>query len=154
MSGTTFATVMEGMSEVTENGTASDVFKNYSIHVGGKTGSAQVSKGSSNSIFAAFAPFEDPEIAVVVVVEHGGSGNRIAPIARKIFDVYFNLDKELSQKNQENSFGVKIGQSFKQQLVSIWQHFVITRHKKPVSAGTSTLAYSVERLSRSIAISG
>jgi penicillin-binding protein 2 len=103
MSGTTFATVMEGMSEVTENGTASDVFKNYSIHVGGKTGSAQVSKGSSNSIFAAFAPFEDPEIAVVVVVEHGGSGNRIAPIARKIFDVYFNLDKELSQKNQENS---------------------------------------------------
>lgn len=87
----TYQTVMEGMSEVTENGTAASSFKNYSIHVGGKTGSAQVSSGTANSVFAAFAPFDDPEIAVVVIVEHGGSGNRIAPIARSIFDAYFEL---------------------------------------------------------------
>ena len=89
MSEQTYQTVMEGMSEVTENGTAAGAFKNYRIHVGGKTGSAQVSSGTANSVFAAFAPFDEPEIAVVVVVEHGGSGNRIAPIARSIFDAYF-----------------------------------------------------------------
>ena len=92
MSELTYKTVMEGMSEVTENGTAASAFKNYGIHVGGKTGSAQVSSGTANSVFAAFAPFDDPQIAVVVVVEHGGSGNRIAPIARSIFDVYFELN--------------------------------------------------------------
>ncbi|HHX71367.1 MAG TPA: hypothetical protein GX701_00380 [Clostridiales bacterium] len=89
MSEKTHATVMEGMLEVTENGTASKVFKDYPIHVGGKTGSVQVSKGTANSVFAAFAPYDNPEIAVVVVVEHGGSGNAVAPVARDIFDVYF-----------------------------------------------------------------
>ncbi len=97
MSEQTYQTVMEGMSEVTENGTAAGAFKNYRIHVGGKTGSAQVSSGTANSVFAAFAPFDEPEIAVVVVVEHGGSGNRIAPIARSIFDAYFTL-KETYQR--------------------------------------------------------
>lgn len=97
MSEQTYQTVMEGMSEVTENGTAAGAFKNYRIHVGGKTGSAQVSSGTANSVFAAFAPFDEPEIAVVVVVEHGGSGNRIAPIARSIFDAYFAL-KETYQR--------------------------------------------------------
>jgi penicillin-binding protein 2 len=100
---TTYNTVMEGMSEVTENGTASSVFSNYSVHVGGKTGSAQVSSGTSNSVFAAFAPFDDPEIAVVVIVEHGGSGNRIAPIARKTFETYFALNESLSSEDTENS---------------------------------------------------
>ncbi len=103
MSDLTYSTVMEGMSEVAENGTASSVFSNYSIHVGGKTGSAQVSKGTANSVFAAFAPFDDPEIAVVVIVEHGGSGNKIAPIARKIFDIYFASDNSLSTENSENT---------------------------------------------------
>ena len=97
MSEQTYQTVMEGMSEVTENGTAAGAFKNYRMHVGGKTGSAQVSSGTANSVFAAFAPFDEPEIAVVVVVEHGGSGNRIAPIARSIFDAYFAL-KETYQR--------------------------------------------------------
>lgn len=93
MSQLTFDTVMEGMSEVTENGTAAGAFKNYHIHVGGKTGSAQVSSGTANGVFAAFAPFEDPQIAVVVIVEHSGSGNRCAPIARSIFDTYFALQE-------------------------------------------------------------
>jgi len=97
MSDLTYRTVMEGMSEVTENGTAAGAFKNYDIHVGGKTGSAQVASGTANSVFAAFAPFEDPQIAVVVIVEHGGSGNRIAPIARNIFDAYFALNDTIGQ---------------------------------------------------------
>jgi len=102
MSDLTLSTVMEGMSQVTENGTASSVFSNYSVHVGGKTGSAQVSDGTANSVFAAFAPFDNPEIAVVVIVEHGGSGNRIAPIARSIFESYFALQNSLTYENPEN----------------------------------------------------
>ncbi len=94
MSPLTYATVMEGMSEVTENGTAAGVFANYDVHVGGKTGSAQVSSGTANGVFCAFAPFEAPEIAVVVIVEHAGSGNKIAPIALKIFQAYFAMTQD------------------------------------------------------------
>jgi penicillin-binding protein 2 len=90
MSDLTYKTVMEGMLEVTENGTASAVFKNYEVHVGGKTGSVQVSDGTANSVFCAFAPYDNPEIAVVVIVEHGGSGNSIAPVA-------LNISKRISQ---------------------------------------------------------
>ncbi len=102
MSETTYKTVMEGMWEVTENGTAAQAFRNYPIHVGGKTGSAQVSKGTANGVFCAFAPFEKPEIAVVVVVEHGGSGNKIAPVARSVFDAYFSTERALELERLEN----------------------------------------------------
>ncbi len=94
MSETTHSTVMKGMSEVTENGTAAAVFSDYEVHIGGKTGSVQVPDGSSNSVFVAFGPYDAPEIAVAVIVEHGGSGNGIAPIALEIFKTYFSLQQE------------------------------------------------------------
>ncbi len=103
MSRDTYQTVLEGMLEVTENGTASAVFKNYPIHVGGKTGSVEVSDGTANSVFCAFAPYDDPEIAVVIVVEHGGSGNAIAPVARDTFDAYFASDSSLAETEEENT---------------------------------------------------
>jgi penicillin-binding protein 2 len=99
MSEQTYKTVMEGMLEVTENGTASAVFKNYEIHVGGKTGSVQVPDGTANSVFCAFAPYDNPEIAVVVIVEHGGSGNSIAPVALNIFKAYFANSVEVSGRD-------------------------------------------------------
>lgn len=103
MSRSTYQTVMEGMLEVTENGTASGVFKDYPIHVGGKTGSVEVSDGTANSVFCAFAPYDDPEIAVVIIVEHGGSGNSIAPVARDIFDAYFAADETFGELPGENT---------------------------------------------------
>jgi len=43
--------------------------------------------------FAAYAAYEAPEIAVVVLVEHGGYGGAVAaPIAKKVFEKYFNLE--------------------------------------------------------------
>jgi penicillin-binding protein 2 len=81
--------IMKGMRSVTEDGTASNVFGNYPIAVGGKTGTAQVPNGSANGIFVAFAPYDNPKIAVAIVIEHGAHGNMVAPIARDIFDVYF-----------------------------------------------------------------
>ena len=56
---------------------------------GGKTGSAEVSSGSPNAVFVAFAPYDDPQIAVAVVIEHGWHGGEAANVAKAIFDAYF-----------------------------------------------------------------
>ena len=82
--------VLAGMRAVSEVGTASSVFGNYPIAVAGKTGTASVSSGTANGVFVCFAPYEDPEIAIAVVVEHAGSGNGIAPVARAMLDTYFS----------------------------------------------------------------
>lgn len=83
-----YKAVMSGMRSVTEDGTASSTFRDFEINVGGKTGTAEV-RGSNNALFVAFAPYEEPEIAISVVVEHGAHGNYIAPVAREIFEEYF-----------------------------------------------------------------
>ncbi len=84
--------VTQGMFLTAAEGTAANVFANYPIGIGCKTGTASVSSGTANGIFVAYAPFDDPEIAVCVVVEHGAHGNSIAPIAKKIFDEYFSIN--------------------------------------------------------------
>ena len=85
--------VKMGMKKVTEEGTAKSVFEGFEISVGGKTGTAEVPNGSSNGIFIAFAPFEKPEIAIAIVLEHGGHGSAAAPIARAVFETYFENQK-------------------------------------------------------------
>lgn len=84
--------IMEGMRSVTEDGTASSVFEGFDVSVGGKTGTAEVPNGSNNGVFVAFAPYENPQIAISVVVEHGSHGNSIAPVAREIIAKYFTGD--------------------------------------------------------------
>lgn len=86
--GENFETVKQGMLAVTEDGTASATFGNYAIKVGGKTGSA-TANGKTNAVFIAFAPFNDPEISISIIIENGGHGSSIAPLAKKIFDQYF-----------------------------------------------------------------
>jgi len=81
--------VMKGMLSVTLDGTGAAVFADYPIKVGGKTGSAEVSSGSPNAVFVAFAPYDDPQIAVAVVIEHGWHGGEAANVAKAIFDAYF-----------------------------------------------------------------
>lgn len=81
--------ILKGMQLVASEGTASGAFADFPIKTAGKTGSAQVSKGSSNGIYIGFAPFDNPQIAVAVVVEHGGSGGSVSYIAKDIFDFYF-----------------------------------------------------------------
>ena len=85
--------VTQGMYLTAAEGTAANVFANYPVNIGCKTGTASVAKGTANGIFVAYAPFEDPEIAVCVVVEHGAHGNSIAPIAKAIFDEYFSVNQ-------------------------------------------------------------
>lgn len=82
--------IMQGMLECATTGTAAGVFGySYEITAGAKTGTASVPKGTANGVFVAFAPYEDPQIAVCVVVEHGAHGNYVGSVARDIFDAYF-----------------------------------------------------------------
>ena len=96
-------TVLEGMHAVTESGgTAYSTFKNFDIEVGGKTGSAQTGDDSAaHAWFVCFAPFDDPEIAIAVLVEHGGSGGYTAPVAKAIMEEYFGMNSENVDEDTE-----------------------------------------------------
>lgn len=94
--------VLEGMKSVTEEGgTASSVFRNFDIEVGGKTGSAEAGK-NVNAWFAGFAPYNDPEIAVVVMVENGGHGFYTAEVAKEIIAQYFGMNINSSEIQENN----------------------------------------------------
>ncbi|MBE7047798.1 MAG: penicillin-binding protein A [Ruminococcaceae bacterium] len=90
--------VLNGMQLATSEGTASAAFADFPFKTGGKTGSAQVSRGSSNGIYIGYAPYDNPQIAVAIVVEHGGSGGNAAYIARDIFQQYFFGNNETEYK--------------------------------------------------------
>ena len=65
------------------------------MDVAGKTGTSQNPQGTDHALFIAFAPFENPEIAVAVVVEHGEHGSTAAaPIAMKLIRQRLGLDDE------------------------------------------------------------
>lgn len=86
--------VKNGMKRVVDEGSASSVFDGYPISIGGKTGTAQVSKkATNNAVFMAFAPFDEPEIAIAVVLEHGLRGANAGYIAKDIMDEYFKLNE-------------------------------------------------------------
>ena len=87
--------ILEGMRSVTSEtgGTAYNVFRNFNIEVGGKTGSAQVGN-DVNAWFTGFAPFDDPEVVVVAMVEKGAHGSYTAEIARDILAEYFGINSQ------------------------------------------------------------
>lgn len=85
------AVLTELMAGVVENGTASRL-KGLSYTAAGKTGSAEYNnvKEDSHAWFTGFAPAENPEICVTIIIEGAGSGGDYAvPIAKRIFDAYF-----------------------------------------------------------------
>ena len=92
ISDSTLNAVKEGMLSVTEDGTGRAALGDYPIKVGGKTGTAQVEGKADHSVFVAFAPFDNPEIAISVVLEHGSSGYSAGSIVRDILDAYFSAD--------------------------------------------------------------
>ena len=92
----TIDAVLAGMKSVTdEGGTASSVFKNFPIEVGGKTGAAETSSKEGadvNAWFVGFAPYNDPEISIIVLVENGGHGYYTAEVTREIISEYFGMN--------------------------------------------------------------
>jgi len=99
--------IKKGMSLVTkEGGTAAFISKNSSYNISAKTGTAQVfslkkdeiydesklpDRLKDHALFIAFAPSENPQLVIAIVVENGGHGGSTAgPIAKKVFDAYLN----------------------------------------------------------------
>jgi len=90
MSESTVAAVKTGMGDLTKTGSISGYFRNCVVSAGAKTGSAQTGSDVANGVFVCFAPFEDPEIAVAVVIEKGGSGSALASTAVEIINAYYS----------------------------------------------------------------
>lgn len=101
-----FAPIVEGMQMVIKGGTGRRAQVD-SIAIAGKTGTVQNPHGDDHSVFIAFAPVEDPKIALIVYVENGVWGSRYAaPIAGLLIEKYLKgkisdtkkaLEKEMFQ---------------------------------------------------------
>lgn len=83
--------VREGMRKTVTEGTAQDL-KTVPVEVAGKTGTAQFgTENKTHGWFVSFAPFNDPEIAMVILVEGGGEGHSSAvPVTKEVYDWYFS----------------------------------------------------------------
>lgn len=79
--------VKDAMRAVATSGTAS-MFSGYPVPIAAKTGTAQCT-GSDHTLFICFAPYNDPKIAIAVVIEHGAKGFASKGVAKDILDAYF-----------------------------------------------------------------
>ncbi len=96
-----FGPVIEGMERVVKSGTAQNA-KIKDITICGKTGTSQNPHGKDHSVFFAFAPKENPKIAIAVYVEHGVWGARYgAPIASLMIEKYLKGAIDPSRKYLE-----------------------------------------------------
>ncbi len=86
----TISAIKTGMLSVTVDGTGQAALGDYPIKIGGKTGTAQVEGKADHSTFILFAPYDNPEIAISVVLEHGASGYASGTLVRQILDAYFS----------------------------------------------------------------
>lgn len=104
--------VLQGMKSVTSDtgGTAYVRFKDFNISVGGKTGSAEAPNNQVHAWFVGFAPFENPEIAIVVMVENGGHGNYTAEVVRDIMGEYFGMNTQDVEENMSATPYIEIMQ--------------------------------------------
>ena len=95
----TLEAVFDGMRSVTgeRGGTAYSTFASFPIEVAGKTGTATASSGSANAWFVGFAPYDNPEIAVVCVIEHGGHGGYTAPAVKEVMEEYFGYNNDVNE---------------------------------------------------------
>ncbi len=110
-----FEPVIQGLFDVVEAGTAKAA-RVEGITLCGKTGTAQNPHGDNHSMFAGFAPKDNPKIAIAVVVENGGYGSTYAaPIASLIVEKYLNdtiqtkrlpIEKRMIETNLLNKYGV------------------------------------------------
>lgn len=95
-------TIKSAMKDVVESGSAARIFRKYDISVGGKTGTAQVGgKRSDNALFIGFAPYDNPKIAVSVVIEQGANGTDAAYTAKALYDTYLKGEEYIRLAEQE-----------------------------------------------------
>lgn len=83
--------VQNGMLRVSESedGTAHSMFGDYKVRVAAKTGTAE-NAGSDHTTFICYAPYEKPEVAIAVVIEHGAKGQFSMQVAKDLLDIFFD----------------------------------------------------------------
>lgn len=90
--------VQESLRDVAIDGTASAIFKDFSVPIAGKTGTAENSHGNDHGWFVAYGPYENPNVVVAVIVEQGGFGSGSAvPIGKKILEAAFGIVPDQAQ---------------------------------------------------------
>jgi penicillin-binding protein 2 len=94
LSNRTWDLLHQALMDTVEKGTARRAYF-PDIKVAGKTGTAQNPQGEDHAWFVSFAPADNPEIAIAVIIENGGGGGANAvPIGRKIYEAYFGFEVE------------------------------------------------------------
>ena len=89
-----YEAIVGGVRMVVTEGTGLSAFSGCSTSVAAKTGSAQAAGNYTNGICIAYAPYDEPRIAIACVIEKAGSGARTAEVVRKIVDSYFAAPKD------------------------------------------------------------
>jgi penicillin-binding protein 2 len=92
----TLSAIQEGLlgAATGPRGTATQAFKGMEVAVAGKTGTAENPDNDPHAWFAGYAPADDPEIAVVVLIENGGEGSQVAaPLFRQVVEAFFALQQ-------------------------------------------------------------
>ncbi|MBE6893247.1 MAG: hypothetical protein E7482_04470 [Ruminococcaceae bacterium] len=87
----TYETVLSGMLQSSQD-SSGFVWGDFDIKVASKTGTPQTTTKTVNSTFICFAPADDPEIAIAVVIEKGWQGYTAAPVAKEILQYYFGTE--------------------------------------------------------------
>lgn len=100
--------VKAGMAAVNEKGTAAGAFQDFPIKTGGKTGTASLNNQESfgrtdYAEYVGFAPLENPQIAVCVMIFDGGQGAQAAYVARDIYSAYFKIGNPQNSNNGNNT---------------------------------------------------
>ncbi len=104
----TFALIKDGMVGVVQKGTGT-LASVPGVSVAGKTGTAQNPHGKDHAWFIAFAPVENPKIALAVLVENAGFGGAIsAPIARELIKHYIKGGSPVSASKGLSSAGASV----------------------------------------------
>ena len=101
--------VKQGMLAVTTTGSCTAAFSGITEKVGAKTGTTQVRKIIDGKIFegnnglnVSFAPFDEPEIAIAVIIENVDSGTATATVAADIYEYYFSTKNQISSQQPSN----------------------------------------------------
>lgn len=98
-------TIYSGMLMVTSpGGTAASIFKDLPIEVAGKTGTAQQTKKTrpDHAIFTAFAPYDKPEIAVVVSIPFGDTSQNAGKVVKEIIEDYYDINGKTDTTTMDN----------------------------------------------------
>lgn len=91
LSASTLSAITSGMNKVVNAGSITSLFQKVPVTVAGKTGTAQVNANEPNhALFVSFAPYNNPEISVTVVIPNGFTSSNAAELAGNIYKYYFD----------------------------------------------------------------